>query len=63
MITISNSEAVANNVRFVEIIRRMTKRIEIGDSESAAKLGRMAFEAAKDGGIATRDWDSRFDEG
>jgi hypothetical protein len=63
MITITNTEAVDQNVRFVEVIRRMTKRIESGQVESAAKLGRMAFDSAKQAGIKTRDWDSQFDEG
>lgn len=63
MIAITNIEAVENNVRFVEVIRRMTKRIEAGNIESAAKLGRMAWDTAKSTGIKVRDWDSRFDEG
>jgi Na+-transporting NADH:ubiquinone oxidoreductase subunit NqrA len=63
MIRIGNMEAVASNVRFVEVIRRMTKRIEAGNTESAAKLGRMAWDTAKSAGISVREWDSRFDEG
>ncbi len=63
MITITNTEAVEHNVRFAEVIRRMTKRIQSGQAESAAKLGKAAFEAARTAGIETRDWDSRFDEG
>ena len=63
MLTITNTEAVANNVRFVEVIRRMTKRIENGQYESAEKLGKLAFNTAKDSGIETRDWESQFDEG
>ena len=46
MIEIHNTEAVDQNVRFAEVIRRMTKRIQAGHTESAAKLGRMAWEAA-----------------
>ena len=63
MLAITNTEAVAQNVRFVEVIRRMTKRIENGQAESAAKLGKMTFDTAKGVGIQTKDWDSRFDEG
>jgi hypothetical protein len=64
MISITtNEEAVDNNVRFVEIIRRMTKRIEAGNFESASKLGRVVWETAKASGIKVKDWDSRFDAG
>jgi len=62
-ITNENKEAVARNVMFIEVIRRMTKRIENGQSDSAVKLGKMTFDASRDAGIETRDWDSRFDEG
>jgi len=63
MIAIHNADAVDKNVRFAEIIRRMTRRIEDGHAQSAAKLGKAAWNAAKIAGIETRDWDSRFDEG
>lgn len=63
MIRIDNPEAGQQNVIFVETIRRMTKRIENGDIKSAEKLGRMAWNLAKDAGIKVREWESRFDEG
>ena len=62
MIAIENNEAVGQNVRFVEVIRRMTRRLEAGDVDSAAKLGRMAYEAAVAGGIKARPWDDSFGE-
>ena len=58
-----NSEAQEQIAVLAEVVRRMTRRIEAGNTESAIKLGLMAWEAAKTAGVRVRDWDSGFAEG